>query len=281
VKLIRDRAGMQRAARAERLAGRRIGFVPTMGAFHEGHLSLMRSARAAVDVIVVSVFVNPLQFGPDDDFHRYPRDEERDLELARREGVDILFAPSAVEEMYPPGHSTTVGVGRLGEVLEGEVREGHFQGVCTVVAELFNIVEPDVAFFGQKDAQQVAVVKRMVADLFFGAEIVVCPTVREQDGLAMSSRNRYLDDGQRRHATCLIRALRAGRELIEGGAGIDVVEKEMWDVMRAEEGVDPDYARAVDPDTFDAPRPGGPIVLAVAGRVGPARLIDNLLLEAV
>jgi pantoate--beta-alanine ligase len=277
VKLIRAKSEMQRESRSARAHGRRVAFVPTMGAFHDGHLSLMRAARESADVVVVSIFVNPRQFGPHEDFHGYPRDESGDLELARLEGIDIVFAP-LVEDVYPEGHTTTVSVGRLGDVLEGEARPGHFRGVCTVVAELFHIVEPDVAFFGQKDAQQVAVVRRMVADLFFGLEVAVCPTVRELDGLAMSSRNRYLDADERRRAAILFRALEEGRRLAEKGAPADVVEKQMWDVMHSEEGVAPDYARVVDPDDFEALRPGRDVVLAVAARVGPTRLIDNLLL---
>jgi pantoate--beta-alanine ligase len=269
---------MQAVARAHAREGRCIGFVPTMGAFHEGHLSLIRAARSSCDTVVVSIFVNPLQFAPHEDFDAYPRDEERDLARARGEGVDVVFAPP-VEEIYAPGHSTVVNVGPLGKALEGEARPGHFEGVCTVVAQLFNIVEPSRAFFGQKDAQQVAVIKRMVADLFFGLELVICPTVREPDGLAMSSRNRYLDEKQRKSAVALYRALRSGERLAREGADPEVVGKEMWDVMRIDESVVPEYARVVDPETFGPPRPTGPAVLAVAARVGGTRLIDNLTID--
>jgi pantoate--beta-alanine ligase len=269
---------MQAAARAHGREGRRIGFVPTMGAFHEGHLSLMRVARSSCDIVVVSIFVNPLQFAPNEDFDAYPRDEQRDLARARDEGVDVVFAPP-VEEIYARGHSTVVNVGSLGEVLEGEARPGHFEGVCTVVAQLFNIAEPSCAFFGQKDAQQVAVITRMVADLFFGLELVICPTVREPDGLAMSSRNRYLDEKDRRSAVALYRALRSGERLAAEGAALEVVGKEMWDVMGTDARVVPEYARVVDPKTFGPPRPTGPAVLAVAARVGSTRLIDNLPID--
>jgi pantoate--beta-alanine ligase len=275
VDLIRTRAEMQAIAHAHGRGGRRIGFVPTMGAFHGGHLSLLRAARSSCDIVVVSIFVNPLQFAPSEDFDAYPRDEERDLALARDEGVDVVFAPP-VEEIYPPGHSTVVNVGPLGEVLEGAARPGHFEGVCTVVAQLFNIVEPSRAFFGQKDAQQVAVIRRMVADLFFGLELVVRPTVREMDGLALSSRNRFLDEKERRSAAALFRALKSGARLARESADPDVVAKEMWDVLRADTRVVPEYARVVDADTFEPARPGGPAILAVAARLGSTRLIDNL-----
>jgi len=253
-----------------------VGFVPTMGALHEGHLSLIRAARASTDVVVASIFVNPLQFGPDEDFDAYPRNEEEDLELSRREGVDIVFLPG-VDEIYPEGDSTTISAGELGMVLEGEDRPGHFDGVCTVVGKLFNIVDPDVAFFGQKDAQQVAVVKRMVRDLRFDIEIGVGPTVREDDGLALSSRNRYLTEDERRRATALYEALRLGAELIDR-QDLEATEKNMWDLM-SERGLLPSYARVVDPDTFVPASPDGSKLLVVAAKLGRTRLIDNLLIE--
>ena len=182
--------------------GRSVGLVPTMGAFHEGHLSLIRAARGACDVVAVSIFVNPLQFGPSEDLSSYPRDEARDLEQAKAEGVGLVFAPSA-EKMFPPGHETIVSAGRLSRIFEGASRPGHFDGVCTVVAKLFNLVAPDAAFFGQKDAQQVAVIRRMVADLAFDVHIEVCETVRDHDGLALSSRNAYLAGVERERAAVL------------------------------------------------------------------------------
>jgi pantoate--beta-alanine ligase len=262
-----------------RRAGRSIGFVATMGALHEGHLSLLKIAHQRCDVVVMSVFVNPLQFGPQEDYRNYPRDEARDLVMAEAWGCHVAFLPT-VDEMYPTGHSVEVSAGPLGEILEGADRPGHFDGVCTVVAKLFNIVQPDVAVFGQKDAQQVAVVKRMVTDLGWPIEIVVGPTVREPDGVAMSSRNAYLSDPERRHAEALHRALQAGRDALAGGEGIIGLEKKMMEVLTTAEGVVPSYARAVDPDSFQAPRPDGQVLLAVAARVGPARLIDNVLIEA-
>jgi pantoate--beta-alanine ligase len=275
--VIRTVSDMRATARAHARAGQSVGLVPTMGAFHDGHLSLMRAARSSCDAVVVSIFVNPLQFGPNEDFEAYPRDEKRDLRLARAEEVDVVFVPSE-GEIYAPDHSTVVNVGPLGTILEGEARPGHFEGVCTIVAKLFNIVGPSTAFFGRKDAQQVAVVKRMVSDLCFGLEIAVCPTVREPDGLAMSSRNRFLDYTDRKSAGVLFRALKSGERLVAQSTDPEVVDKEMWDVMRSEERVVPEYARVVDPESFGPARPGGPLVLAVAARVGGIRLIDNLLI---
>ncbi|MFN2525394.1 MAG: pantoate--beta-alanine ligase [Actinomycetota bacterium] len=255
--------------------GRIVGFVPTMGALHEGHLSLIRAARSESDLVVLSIFVNPLQFGPTEDLHEYPRNEPGDLELAEIEKVDVVFLPS-LSEMYPAGAETTVRTGRLGEVVEGAARPGHFDGVATVVTKLFNQVEPDKAYFGQKDAQQVAVVKRLVADLGFGIDVVVCPTVRESDGLAMSSRNAYLSEEERVRATVLWRALQRGRAAYQSGFDPDAVERAMAQVIASEEGVSVDYARVVDPETFESPSPGGPALLVIAARVGSTRLIDNL-----
>src|SRR5437764_2448618 len=197
---------MRAAARGARLAGKRVGLVPTMGALHEGHLSLVRAACATCDLVATSIFVNPTQFGPNEDLEKYPRSFERDRELVEREGVDVLFAPS-VEEMYPAGAVTWVTAEGLSGKLDGRSRPGHFRGVTTVVAKLFHIVEPDAAFFGQKDAAQVAIIRRMVRDLNLAVEIVACPIVREADGLAMSSRNAYLDPQQRQQALVLHRAL--------------------------------------------------------------------------
>ena len=274
MKVLRSAAEMRAELEGPR-SSRDIGFVPTMGALHEGHLSLVRAARAGNRVVVASIFVNPLQFGPGEDFGAYPRNEDADVKLLVDEGADAIFIPSP-DEMYPPDRSTSVSVGALGEVLEGTHRPGHFDGVCTVVAKLFNIVRPGRAYFGQKDAQQAAVVRRMVRDLNFDLEIVVCPTVREPDGLAMSSRNAYLSESERRTATVLFRALQAGsRRLIQAGDPTEA-ERAMERVF-AGEGVTPDYAAARDPDSFGPPGPSGPVLLAVAARVGRARLIDNML----
>jgi pantoate--beta-alanine ligase len=256
--------------------GARVGFVPTMGALHAGHLSLVKAARSDCDMVVLSIFVNPLQFGPREDFSAYPRDEGRDLKLAEGEGVDIVFAP-ATDEMYPPGRSTVLTVGALGEVLEGADRPGHFDGVATVVATLFNIVRPDAAYFGQKDAQQVAVIKQLIRDLAFGIDLVVCQIVREPDGLAMSSRNAYLAPEQRTQATALHRALVLGAEVI-GSEGPEGAEKRMWELLLGE-GVQPSYTRAVDPDSFGPPQDGMDVLLVIAAKVGATRLIDNMLVS--
>jgi pantoate--beta-alanine ligase len=276
VDVIRTEADLRTALAPLRLEQRTIGFVPTMGALHNGHLSLVKAAKETSDFVVLSIFVNPLQFGPSEDLSRYPRDEQRDLDLARAEGVDIAFVPTT-EEMYPSDRSTDVIERTISEPLEGVSRPGHFDGVATVVAKLFNQVLPDRAFFGQKDAQQVAVIRRMVRDLSWPVEVVVCPTIRESDGVAMSSRNAYLGSADRQRATALFRALTAGRMALEAGAGAEGAEAAMVEVLASSEGIELDYARAVDPETFDGPKPGGPVLLAVAARVGPARLIDNLL----
>jgi pantoate--beta-alanine ligase len=275
MKIVRSARELRAALDGGRATGT-VGFVPTMGALHEGHLSLIRAARATTGVVVVSIFVNPLQFGPNEDFDAYPRAEATDLEFARAEGADVVFVP-AVEEIYPKGDSTIVSAGALGAILEGEDRPGHFDGVCTVVAKLFNLVGPDVAFFGQKDAQQAAVIKRMVTDLHFDLEIVVGPTVREADGLALSSRNRYLTEEQRHQATALYEALRLGAELVDKQE-LEATEKNMWDLI-SERGLLPGYARVVDPDTFTPALPDGSKLLVVAAKLGNTRLIDNLLME--
>jgi pantoate--beta-alanine ligase len=234
------------------------GLVPTMGAFHEGHLSLFRAAREEQDTVVASVFVNPSQFGPNEDLARYPRDEARDLEQAEAEGVDYVFAP-AVDELYPRGYQTWVDVEELGSVLEGAHRPGHFRGVATICLKLFHIVRPQTAYFGQKDAQQVAVLRRMLADLNLDRDVAlrVLPTVRDADGLALSSRNRYLSAEEREHALALPRAL-ATRSVDDARAQ-----------LAAAPGIEVDYV-----DTLDDGR-----VLAAAVRVGSTRLIDNVLLE--
>lgn len=277
MKVLRTQAEMRAEIASQRELKQAIGLVPTMGALHEGHISLVREARSSCDVVVMSVFVNPLQFGPSEDFTTYPRTEDDDLSAAEIEKVDVAFVPS-VEEMYPEDRTTAVDPGPIGKILEGAQRPGHFEGVCTVVAKLFNIVQPDRAFFGQKDAQQVAVIKRMTRDLSFATQIVVCPIVRASDGLAMSSRNAYLSAEERRRATCLYAALKTGRDALLS-EGVTAAEFKMLEVLRAD-GLEPDYARAVDPDTFLEPSPDGTVLLVVAARVGPARLIDNLLVTS-
>ena len=278
MKVARTVLELREALDGPRSKGATIGFVPTMGALHEGHLSLLRAARPDSDLLVLSVFVNPLQFGPMEDLAAYPRDEGRDLELARSEGVDVTFVP-AVDEMYPEGRGTTVSVKGVSDPLEGEARPGHFDGVATVVAKLFNLVQPRRAYFGQKDAQQVAVVKRMTQDLSFPVDVVVCPTVREQDGLAMSSRNAYLSAAERERAVSLYRGLEAGRSVLLDGGTTEEAEKVMEQVVGKADGVLLEYARAVDPGSF-APTSGpGPVLLVMAARVGGTRLIDNLLVH--
>jgi pantoate--beta-alanine ligase len=241
-------------------------------------MSLVTAARAAHGTVAVSIFVNPLQFGPAEDFEAYPRDEARDLELLESQGVDVVFVPQ-VAEMFPPGRTTTVSAGPLGDILEGRARPGHFDGVCTVVAKLFNIVEPAAAYFGQKDAQQVAVIKSMVRDLDFDIAIVAGRTLREPTGLAMSSRNAYLSRAERNRAEALFEALNAGRAVLEGGGDPTAAEKTMEIVLDSREGVEADYAVARHPDTFAAPTEREPVLLAVAARVGKARLIDNMVVD--
>jgi len=270
---------MRSACRAIRSGGKRLGFVPTMGALHEGHLSLVRAAGAACDVVAASIFVNPAQFGPSEDLEKYPRSFERDRELLEREGVELLFAPP-VEEMYPAGSVTWVTVEGLSGKLDGRSRPGHFRGVTTVVAKLFHIVEPDAAFFGQKDAAQLAIIRRMVRDLNLPLEIVACPIVREPDGLAMSSRNAYLDPQQRKQALALHRSLEQVQRLV--GTGERSAAK-LAAAGRAEfnteSSVRLDYFEIVNPDTLDPVEDvSGGVLVAVAAFVGATRLIDNILL---
>ena len=261
-----------------RVAGRSIAFVPTMGALHDGHLSLVRIARGAAPVVVASIFVNPLQFGPSEDLEAYPRDEERDLDLLEAEGVDVVFLPET-HDMYPEAASTTIGVGPIGSILEGADRPGHFDGVATVVAKLFNMVRPDIAVFGQKDAQQVAVIRQLILDLDFGIDLVIGPIVREPDGLALSSRNVYLKAKERARATALHRALKEGEAVLRAGEDHPEAERVMGEALGAEPGVDLSYAVAVDPVTFSEPKRAGPFLLLVAALVGATRLIDNELVE--
>ena len=253
-----------------------IAFVPTMGALHEGHLSLVRQARRENEVVTASIFVNPAQFGPGEDLARYPRSPERDAALLAEAGVDVLFTPS-VEEMYPPGFSTRVEVGALGAVLEGASRPGHFSGVATVVARLFGLVRPTRAYFGQKDAQQLAVIRRMTADLALPVEVIAGPTVREPDGLAMSSRNAYLSASQRAAATVLYRALSAAQARFSAGErDAEALRHLMRRTVEAEPLATLDYAEVVDAATM-APvivATGGAL-LVIAARIGTTRLIDN------
>ena len=281
MKTVHTVAELRELLAPERHSGRSIGLVPTMGFFHEGHLSLMRRARTENEILVVSLFVNPAQFAPGEDFAAYPRDEQRDAELAAAEGVDLLFSPP-VEEVYPEGFATTVTVGGLTETLEGdEAQRGaeHFQGVTTVVTKLFNMVGPDVAYFGQKDAQQALVIRKLVRDFDIPVRIQVCPTIRDADGLALSSRNAYLSAEERERALALSRALRAAEAAVESGTreAVAVVAAAREELERA--GLEPDYLqlRCAD-DLSPVERVNGSTLLAVAARVGRARRIDNTIL---
>jgi pantoate--beta-alanine ligase len=282
VKLLRARDELRAALAPARRKGARIGLVPTMGFLHEGHVSLLRAARAECDLVVMSLFVNPAQFGPGEDLDRYPRDEERDLRLAAEAGVDFVYAPP-VEAVYPEGFATRVEVeGNLTGVLDGDPSRrgpGHFRGVTTVVAKLFNSAQPDVAYFGQKDAQQAAVIGRMVRDLDFPVEIQVLATVREPDGLAMSSRNAYLDPRAREQAAALSRALRVA-EATAREAGLDAALEAARAELRAA-GVEPEYMEARDAEELTPVAELGarPVLVAVAAQVGGARLIDNALIR--
>jgi pantoate--beta-alanine ligase len=279
MRIVRTVAELRATLTPERRAGRTLGFVPTMGAFHDGHRALMERAAAEQDVAVVSLFVNPTQFGPGEDLAAYPRDERRDAEIARSAGVDVLFAPP-VEEIYPDGFATTVRVTGVTEPLEGASRPGHFDGVTTVVAKLLNMVQADVAYFGAKDAQQAAVVRRMARDLDIPTRIEVCPTVREPDGLAMSSRNAYLGPADRERAIALRRALDAAEAAVAAGEREPAAVAAAARAAMAPFSVEPEYLALVEPDTF-APVDridGRDVLVLVAARVGPARLIDNTLI---
>jgi pantoate--beta-alanine ligase len=283
MKILRSKAELREALDAPRRRGRRIGLVPTMGYFHEGHLSLMRQAREDCDIVVVSLFVNPAQFGEGEDLDSYPRDEDGDAQRAAREGVDLLWIPDA-EQMYPEGFATAVEVANdLTGVLEGDPEQrgpSHFRGVTTVVAKLFNSVQPDVAYFGRKDAQQAVVIRRMARDLDFPVRIEVLPTIREEDGLALSSRNAYLDPEQREQATAISRALRAAEQAASQGeistsALVEVARNELRDA-----GIEPEYVEARSAEDLSpiAELNGRPVLVAVAARVGRARLIDNVVI---
>src|SRR5450631_1146856 len=271
---------MRAVRRAARSDGKTIGLVPTMGALHEGHISLVRAAMAQCDLVVVSIFVNPLQFGPKEDLAKYPRNFDCDRELLNQHGVDVIFAPS-VEEMYPAGAATYVAVESLSDKLCGRSRPGHFRGVTTVVSKLFNIVEPDRAFFGQKDAAQSTIIARMVRDLNLPVQVVVCPIVRERDGLAMSSRNAYLGAPERKSKLVfqpsfleVTKRFRQGERKVE--ALIEAGEK----IFAQEPSVKLDYFEIVDPGTLDPVNDfSRPVLVAVAAFVGKARLIDNVVLE--
>jgi pantoate--beta-alanine ligase len=270
---------MQALCREFRRQDKQIGLVPTMGALHAGHVSLVRAARGASDVVAVSIFVNPTQFGPNEDFSKYPRSLEQDCAMLQAERVDVVFAPT-VEEMYPEGASTFVAVEGLSERLDGASRPGHFRGVTTVVNKLFNIAMPHRAFFGQKDAAQVAILRKMIRDLNMDVELVVCPIIREADGLALSSRNVYLNAEQRRQALVLSRTLnRVGEGVAAGERSAAKLLQQARSVLASESEVRVDYLSVVDPETLeDVADVGEGALVAIAAHIGPTRLIDNLLI---
>jgi len=275
MQIVETVAGMRQARM--KLAGP-VGFVATMGYLHEGHLSLVRKAREENPSLVVSIFVNPAQFGPTDDFDTYPRDLSRDLSLLEKERVDVVFAPP-VAEMYPPDFSSWVDVEKVTERLEGASRPGHFRGVATVVNKLFNAIQPDVSYFGQKDAQQAVVIRKMVRELDLGVEIITLPTVREADGLAISSRNAYLNPDEREAAPVLYRALCLARKLWEQGEkDAEKIRQQMWELIEREPLAEIDYVSIADPETLE--EMDGiktPALVSLAARIGKTRLIDNVV----
>jgi pantoate--beta-alanine ligase len=275
-RVITDGQSLRATIRAAQAEGRKVGFVPTMGALHEGHLSLVDAAVADCDLTLASIFVNPTQFAPQEDFERYPRDFDRDLVLLGDRGCELVFAPS-VEEIYRPGHTTTVDVGPIAQTLEGDFRPNHFRGVATVVLKLFQLAPADRAYFGQKDYQQSLVVQRMAIDLNVPVEICVCPTVREPDGLAMSSRNAYMDADERSRATALYQGLRMAAELVEHGERDPaLVRSKMMEHLRRAR-VEVQYiAFLADGTVTPVSQIDGPTVVAIAAKVGQTRLIDNL-----
>ncbi|MBW8040759.1 MAG: pantoate--beta-alanine ligase [Planctomycetes bacterium] len=266
--------------KAARSAGKKIGFVPTMGALHIGHISLIEAAVKKCDFVIVSIFVNPTQFGPGEDYKKYPRPLEDDLEICRNAGVDVVFAP-AQEQMYPSENVTWVNVEKLTEPLCGRSRPGHFRGVTTVCAKLFNIVAPDVVFFGAKDAQQAIVIKRMVEDLNMPLEIVVCPTIRESDGLAVSSRNKYLTEEEKKDATLIYKSLEKCREMIEAGTtDIGTITAEMRTILSQSPAIEVEYVSIVDVEILQSiDHITGKVLAVVAVRIGQTRLIDNIVVD--
>ena len=281
MRVIRSIQEMYKLSESARKEGKIIGFVPTMGYLHEGHLSLIRIARKRCDLLVVSIFVNPTQFGPNEDLNSYPRDFERDSKLCEKEGVDVIFAPTA-EEMYPDGYSTWVEVkGPVTEVLCGAFRPGHFRGVTTVVAKLFNIVQPHFAVFGQKDAQQLVVIKKMTRELNFPVEIVAAPTVREKDGLAMSSRNEYLNENERKVAPKIYQSLILAKNmLLRGERDTEKIKNEMRKFLESAKLIKVQYIDIVDADTLEPLKNArGRVMVALAAFLGRARLIDNIIVD--
>ena len=280
MQVIRTIKNMQTLSKALRFEKKTIGFVPTMGALHEGHLSLVRRSKNENDAMVVSIFINPTQFGPKEDFKQYPKDEKGDLNKLSGLNVDAVFIPEA-DEMYQDGFNTTISIGHIGEILCGASRHGHFNGVATVVEKLFNIVMPDKAYFGQKDFQQTVVIKKLVKDLNFNIDIIVCPTVRETDGLAMSSRNSYLNNEERKAAAILYKALKQGEALLGRGADdVSDVRRGMKALIKSEPLAEIEYIEIVEPRTLQViEKIKKPVVICLAVKIGKTRLIDNLVVE--
>jgi pantoate--beta-alanine ligase len=281
MKVAKTIESVRHLVKAARSAGKKIGFVPTMGALHIGHISLIEAAKKKCDFVVVSIFVNPTQFGPKEDFKKYPRPIKADLKMCRKAGVDVVFAPTP-DEMYPAENLTLVEVEKISELLCGKFRPGHFRGVATVCAKLFNIVTPDVAYFGQKDAQQAIVIKRMVADLNMPLKIVICPTVREANGLAMSSRNQYLTPQQKKDAAYIYKSLQKCRRMIKQGVrDTKKITVEMRKILKQIPSAKIQYVSIVDVETLqNIDKVAGKVLVAVAVKIGPTRLIDNILIEA-
>lgn len=280
MRTITDPARMRRFVMGQRARGRKIGFVPTMGYLHEGHLALIRRAKRENDTVIMSVFVNPAQFTPGEDYARYPRDFKKDARMAKKEGVDAIFHP-AVKSMYLPGHSTYISVEKLSDVLCGRSRHGHFRGVATIVAKLFNIISADNAYFGQKDAQQAIIIKKMARDLDIPAKIKTIPTVREKDGLALSSRNAYLNKKERHEATALFKSLVLSKKMIRGGERRShKIIKAMKDFITETSSARIDYVAAADVGTLKETKTlKGRVLIAIAAYFGKTRLIDNMILE--
>lgn len=280
--VVKTIALVRRQIAVARRAGKRIGLVPTMGALHQGHISLIKAARRKADFVVVSIFVNPTQFGPKEDFRKYPRPLKSDLRICKANGVDLVFNPT-VKQMYHSENLTSVNVKRITEPLCGRSRPGHFRGVTTVCAKLFNIVQPDIVFFGRKDAQQAVVVKQMVTDLDIPLKIVICPTVREPDGLAVSSRNKYLNSKQRKQALCLYESLQKAKKMVKGGVTDPAkIVKQMKGIIQEAGPAKIDYLEIVDARTLEeVQKIDRKVLIALAVKIGPARLIDNILLDII
>jgi pantoate--beta-alanine ligase len=280
MKVAKTIESVRKLVKVARRKGKKIGFVPTMGALHIGHISLIEKAKKQTDFVVVSIFVNPTQFGPSEDFNKYPRPIKSDLAMCRKAGVDVVFAPTA-EQMYPRENLTWVNVEKLAEQLCGRFRPGHFRGVATVCAKLFNIVAPDVAFFGQKDAQQAIVIKRMVTDLNTPLKIVVCPTVRQADGLAVSSRNQYLTEQQKKDAALIYKSLRKCRKLIDDGVtDSKTIINQMRKMLQQAPSIKIEYISIVDAETLqELKKVDSKALTAVAVKIGSTRLIDNILVD--